>query len=497
MHLSSREFIEAPNSRKIGRALTSLAVLSLLLISSILVAPRALAFANGESGSVVIGQPSFTAQTKISPLVNQSRFSDPFDVKFDSAGNLWVVDAANSRILEFKPPFTIDEGASLVLGERDFSTTYLSGGGSLNGTVLSVPQGIAFDSSGNLWVSDTGDSRIVEFQAPFSTGENASLVLGAPDLHTLEFSTQNASQTDLNSPDGLAFDSSGNLWVADTGYYRVVEFKAPFSNGEAASIVLGQDNFTAKDFPNEPNCPPTCNQPTAATLDGPFDVAFDASGNLWVADRNDYRVSEFTAPFTNGEAASFSIGGGCSIFGEVLAADCMSVIDYIGFDHSGMLWVSDTGNGRVLGFPSPFTAGENATLVLGEPDFSTGPGIVDNATQSNLLSPEGFAFDSAGNAWVADDGFNRVIEFPASTTGGASTTSTSQVSTTTAPTSATSSLQTSATQVSTASSSAQSTSASTSTAVPEFPFQALAITSVAVLVVVSYLLVRRRTSTDL
>ena len=473
----------------------SLALLSLLLVSSVLIAPKVLAFANGENASVVIGQPNFSSQEKISPLINQSRFSDPTDVKFDSSGNLWVVDAANSRVLEFKAPFAADESASLVLGEPNFSTSYLAGGSSVNGTVLSVPEAMAFDSSGNLWVSDTGDGRIVEFQAPFSTGENASLVLGAPTLSTFVDTTQNASQTDLNSPQGIAFDSRGNLWVADAGYYRVVEFKAPFSNGEAASIVLGQDNFTARNFPNEPSCPPTCNQPTAATLDGPNDVAFDASGNLWVADRNDHRVSEFTSPFSDGQAAALSVGGGCAIFGEVLAANCMSVIDNIGFDHSGMLYVSDTGNGRVLGFPAPFTSNENATFVLGEPDFATSPGIVDNATQSNLLTPEGIAFDSAGNIWVADDGFNRVLGFPASATGGTSTTSTSsQGSTTTTSTSTTSIQQSTPVQPSTSTTSVTTTSSPTSSgSVPEFPFQGVALAALAALVVASYMAVRRRT----
>jgi len=172
----------------------------------------------------------------------------------------------------------------------------------------------------------------------------------------------------------------------------------------------------------------------------------------------------------------------------------MSVIDFIGFDHSGMLWVSDTGNGRVLGFPAPFSVSENATVVLGEPDFATTYGIVVNATQSNLVSPEGIAFDSSGNLWVADGGLYRVMDFPASATGGTSTTSTtSHASSTT--TSTTSTKQTSI-PTSTTSTTAQSTSPSTSTSgqVPEFPFQALAFTTVAVLIVASYLLVRRRTA---
>jgi sugar lactone lactonase YvrE len=479
-----------PKRKKLGTALSSLVVLSLLLASSALVAPTAYAFANGQNASVVIGQPNFTTKSEILPLLNESRLAAPYDVKFDSSGNLWVADSADGRVLEFAAPLTSDEKASVVLGAPNFSTSYLGYSLSTNGTNLFNPEAIAFDSSGNLWVSDTGEARILEFTPPFTTGENATLALGVPDLKTAGNTNNPASQTNLNTPDGLTFDSSGNLWVADAGYYRVEEFKAPFSFGEAASVVLGQDNFTAKNFPNEPNCPPTCGAPTKSTLDGPYDVAFDSSGNIWVADRNDHRVSEFTPPFTNGESASTIVGGSCAIFGQVLTANCASVIEFIGFDHSGMLWVSDTGNGRALGFHAPITTGENASIVLGEPDFQTTFGIVVNATQSNLVNPEGLAFDSSGNLWISDSGLNRVIEFSSSVVGTTTTvSSTGQASTT--PSSTTQAQQTTPAQ-STTSSSVQSTTSNTGGGIPEFPYQVLAVLTVTVLVAASYILMRRR-----
>jgi len=489
-----------PNKRRLGLAFRGLVLLSLVLASGIMAAPTAYAFANGQNASIVLGQPNLTTASRIAPIVNQSRLNTPYDVALDSSGNLWVADSANSRVLEFKPPFSNGESASIALGTSSLTSPGFLGGPP-NGTVLNTPEAMAFDSSGNLWVSDTGDNRIVEFKAPFSTGENASLVLGVPNL-SAESNNSNASATDLNAPVGLAFDSSGNLWVADSLNYRVVEFNAPFFNGEAASVVLGQDNFTAKDFPNEPNCPPACNTPTKATLNDPLDVAFDSLGNLWVADRNDYRVAEFIPPFSNGQAASLFVGGACAIFGVELGADCISVDEFIAFDHSGMLWVSDTSNGRILGFSSPLSSGENATVVLGQPDFVTGPsaGIL-NATQSDLSLPEGIAFDSLGNLWVSDSGsLNRVLEFPASASGSTSTASrTSQGSTTTAPISTTSLQRTTTAQLLTTSASVQSTSSPTTSSggVPEFPFQAVAVTTVAVLVVATYVLVRRRAGTRL
>jgi len=473
-------------------ALLSLLVLGLLTTSALLI-PMASAFANGQNASVVIGQPNFNTNYRDITQLNQSRLGGAYDVTFDSSGNLWVADSAGSRVLEFNPPFSNGESASVVIGESSFTSTPFSGGPP-NGTVLFTPEGIAFDSSGNLWVSDSGDNRIVEFKAPFSSGENASFVLGAPDLRTEESPGESGTSTTLDAPAGIGFDTSGNLWVADESFYRVLEFTAPFSIGEAASVVLGQNNFTAKTFPNEPNCPPACNTPTKATLNDPSAVAFDHSGNLWVADRSDSRVVEYTPPFSNGESASIILGGGCAIFGVELAANCFDVTDGITFDHSGTLWVSDTSNGRVLGYPSPITPGENATVVLGQQDFVTGPsaGIL-NATQSNLSTPEGLTVDASGNLWVADDGsLNRVLEFSASVIGTSTTASSTIASSTTTSMQSSSIVLSSQTTTSAQSISSATSNASATGSIPEFPYQFAFATVFTLVLAGAYIAMRRR-----
>ena len=79
------------------------------------------------------------------------------------------------------------------------------------------------------------------------------------------------SQT-LDLPLGITF-SGGNLWVADSGNNRVLEFTAPFTNGEAASKVIGQSSFTSYTISS-----------SASGLDVPRAVAFDSAGDLWVTD---------------------------------------------------------------------------------------------------------------------------------------------------------------------------------------------------------------------
>ncbi len=71
----------------------------------------------------------------------------------------------------------------------------------------------------------------------FYNGEAASIVIGQSNFTSNSYST---SQTGIALPMGAAFDSSGNLWVADSHNSRILEFESPFTNGEAASVVLGQ-----------------------------------------------------------------------------------------------------------------------------------------------------------------------------------------------------------------------------------------------------------------
>ena len=124
------------------------------------------------------------------------------------------------------------------------------------------------------------NNRVLEFMPPFTNGEKASIVIGQP---TFTSSALAETRTGLKRPTGVAFDHRGNLWVADELSNRVLQFTLPFTNGERASIVIGQTSFTASGA-----------HETRTGLDLPFGVAFDSRGNLWVVDFANNRVLEFT-----------------------------------------------------------------------------------------------------------------------------------------------------------------------------------------------------------
>ncbi|MGH2611864.1 MAG: hypothetical protein ACRDFB_02310 [Rhabdochlamydiaceae bacterium] len=111
------------------------------------------------------------------------------------------------------------------------------------------------------------------------------MVIGHDDFDTGRTIHDVVSSSVLYSPDGIAFDKSGNLWIAGMGLNRLLEFLPPFSNGINASLVLGQANFAGMHAGTSANM-----------LAKSYDVKVDNNGNLWVADTDNNRVLEFATP---------------------------------------------------------------------------------------------------------------------------------------------------------------------------------------------------------
>jgi len=338
---------------------------------------------------VVLGQPDLTTGFA---LLTRNGLYNPSGLTTDSSGNIWVTDTSNNRVLEYAFPFSDGEAASAVIGQADFTSSDLAAaqGG------LYFPAAVTFDSSGDLWVVDSGNNRVLEFKPPFidSGGMQASLVIGQPNLA----STVNSTTTNgLNFPTSARFDSTGNLWVADAGNNRIVEYKAPFSTGMNASLVIGQTNFTS--------------DAAAATqpgLNSPGGLAFDSTGNLWVADTNNNRVLEYDFPFSDGVQASVVLGqGGFNSSAAMTTRTGMSAPTEVAFNQAGDLWVADSNNNRILEFAPPFQSGASAYWELGQNDY------VSNLAEGRgqLYAPSSVVLDSSGDLWATDAQNNRVVEY--------------------------------------------------------------------------------------
>lgn len=198
-------------------------------------------YINGEAAIAVVGQPNFTSSTSGS---TNDKFNSPYDVAQDPVtGKIFIADYQNNRVLRYKDynDFINNVGAEAVLGQPDFTTTTAG----VSAVKMSFPTGVFVDHNGVLWVSDHFNHRVLRFDnaATISSGSNADGVLGQPNFIS-DFS--DLDQNSLNTPYDIEVDASGNLWVADSQNERVVRFSnaAALPNGANASLVLGAPDYT-------------------------------------------------------------------------------------------------------------------------------------------------------------------------------------------------------------------------------------------------------------
>jgi len=300
------------------------------------------AFTNDQAASLVLGQPNFTSSAI---TTTASGMAGPSDVAIDpTSGKVFGADSGNWRVLRFASQAALVSGAAAdgVLGQSDFT----SGGSTTTSNTMYYPSGVVVDNAGRLWVADTYNHRVLRFDgaAGKANGAAADGVLGQSDFGSSNFATTASA---MRFPSGVAVDSAGHLWVADSGNWRVLRFDgaADKANGAAADGVLGTSDFTR------------FSQTTrAGAMENPSGVAVDSAGRLWVADTYNHRVLRFD------DAAGKAIGAaadgvlGQSDFGSSNFATTASAMRFpsgVAVDSAGHLWVADYGNNRVLRFDNP------------------------------------------------------------------------------------------------------------------------------------------------
>jgi sugar lactone lactonase YvrE len=323
---------------------------------------------------------------------------------------LVVPDQGNNRVLIYNVPSENGQRADILLGQSSYSSAT---SGTTDST-MNGPSAFAFDENGNLYIGDRANCRVLQFRPPFTDGKAASAVIGKPDFTTGCGGTVSASN--LAQTEGLTFDGDGNLWVSDYGNNRVLRFKAPIKTGKAADIVLGQPDFVTTGI-----CPTT---PSAGTLCQPQGIAVDSDEILWVADSSNNRVLGYKSPkkkmnatYELGHPPATAFTSSTANDGGLSARSFWGP-DGIGFDSKDHMWVADSGNNRVLMFKPDFRNGIAASLVLGQPDFVTNPATAPAPTASNFASPQGIEVLRSGNVWVGDTNDSRTLQFVSPFTNG-------------------------------------------------------------------------------
>jgi uncharacterized protein (TIGR03437 family) len=303
----------------------------------------------------------------------------PAGITFDKAGNLYIADSSNSRIRK------VDKNGNITTfaGTGDFG--FFGDGGAATAAGLNRPYGMAFDSAGNLYIADTYNDSIRKVTA--STGLISTI---AGFMEGFGGDGGPASGASLDTPTALAFDSAGNLYIADTLNNRIREVT---TDGNINTIV-GIGN--AADFGDG-------GAAINASLNSPTGVALDGAGNLYIADSASHRIRKVTPDGTITTIAGNGNGGFQGDGGPATQASLFYPKNIVVDPSSGNLYIGDYLNSRIR----VVTPDGNINTVAGNGAFdyygNGGP-----ATSAALQFPWGVAVDVTGNVYVGDLGNNVV-----------------------------------------------------------------------------------------
>ncbi len=334
---------------------------------------------------------------------NQAALNFPTSVTVDSAGNVYIADHFNFRVRKVTPAGIITTVAGTQAGL--------------------YPYGVAVDSADNLYISTA-------YQIYMRAADGTLHLVAGTGGSGYSGDGAAASQALLNSPNGMAIDASGNLYVADAGN----EVIRRVTKAGTISTVAGNRQFS---FSGDGG------PATSAALNFPGSVALDATGNLAIGDDNNDRirkvgvaqVPKITTFAGNGIRSYGGDGGPANL------APLNLIYSGVAFDTAGNLYISDFNNGRLRKVTpqgiinSVDTGGVYPTAVavdrfsnLYVSDSSTvqkitpggirttiagngTPGYCGDggaATSACLNQPSGLAVDAEGSVYIADQFNNRV-----------------------------------------------------------------------------------------
>ncbi|OKP89213.1 fibronectin type III domain-containing protein [Paenibacillus sp. P32E] len=339
-------------------------------------------------------------------------FNEPSGVAVDGDGNVYVADSKNHRIQK------------LTAATGGWSEWKKSGGGTGSGLgEFNQPSGVAVDGSGNvLYVADSKNHRIQKLDVSSDVWSEWKKSGGGSGSGLEEF----------NNPKGVTLDSSGNVYVADSGNHRIQKLTVAAGlwseygyQGAVAGTGLGefsypagmavdnQNNLYVADFDNhriqkldvdsgvwsEWKKSGGGSGSDLGEFDSPTDVAVDSRGNMYVADPYNHRIQKLTAATGVWSEWKKSGGGAGSGLGEFCYPGGVAV------DSNGNVYVADSSNHRI----QKLTAATGVWSEWKKSGGGSGSGL------GEFNEPSGVEVDGDGNVYVADMGNHRIQKLTVAT----------------------------------------------------------------------------------
>lgn len=303
-----------------------------------------------------------------------------FDVSVDNFSTIYIADAMNQIVRKVDAAGIIDRFAGGWLGD----------GGSAIAATVNRPQGVAVDRFGSILIADSRHNRIrkVDMSGVITTlagdgtaGYNGD---GGP-----------AAAARLNGPTGVAVDGSGNVFIADRANNRVR--KVDISGTITTVAGDGTAGYNGDGGPA-----------VSASLDSPYGVAVDPGGNVYIADMNNHRIRKVDGSGVISTVAGNGVAGYSGDGGGAADASLNGPRD-VAVDASGNVYIADSYNQRVRKVD---VSGVITTAAgSGIPGYSGDGGP---AISADLRNPAGVATEATGAIYIADNGNQRIRKVDAS-----------------------------------------------------------------------------------
>ena len=368
-----------------------------------------------------LGYPTEHAANYNGKLATQASLNSPSGVAVDKSRNVFIADTVNYMIRKVNPNGVISTIAGNAKLCQD-PTTACGDGAVATAAQLNYPTGMTADANGTVYIADTGDNKIRVVNLSTATITVAGVTIPSKFIATVAGNGNTcaastaacgdngaALSAQLNTPQSVAVDSTGNIYIADAGDRRI-----RVVNGVTGVITT----YAGNGNPCNPATGCGNNGPaTAGSISNPWQIALDASGNLFVADAPVNMIREINA--STGVITTVA-GTGRGAFAGDGGLATKAAINHprgVAVDSLGNVLIADTGNQRVRNF----AVGGNIATAAGGGNGNDG----SVATSGILGGDRGVALDTAGNIYIADSYNNRIRKVtpsaPPSTIGNIST----------------------------------------------------------------------------
>ncbi len=307
-----------------------------------------------------------------------SKISTPQGVAADDKGNFYIADEGNNRIRKVTSAGII----STVAGNG--TAGYSGDNAAATAATLHFPYGVAVDHAGNLYIADNYNNVIRKVN---TTG--IITTFAGPGIATTLGDGGPATAAYLSSPASVAVDKNGNVFIADMGNGRIRKVDATGTITTYAGTTISgynMDDVAA----------------TTAQLNLPSAVCVDTFGNVYIADKNNYRIrkvdvsSQIISTIAGTGATGYTGNGGLATAAKI------SYSTGIAADRFGNIFISDNQEVRKI------NAHDSINEYAGQYSFNDYKGDGGLADTSMLAGPQGLAVDTLGNLYIADQNNNRI-----------------------------------------------------------------------------------------